>query len=54
MTLSSETLTVLVLVSLGLNLVLAVWLAIGLTGRKRDVGPVHMDDVVQSDRKSVV
>ncbi|HEY2804077.1 MAG TPA: hypothetical protein VGJ67_09200, partial [Actinomycetota bacterium] len=47
MTLSSQTLTVLVLVSLGLNVVLAVWLAIGLAGRKRDVGPVHMDDVVR-------
>jgi hypothetical protein len=47
MTLSSQTLTVLVLVSLGLNLLLGVLLAVGMAGRKRDVGPVHMDDVVR-------
>src|SRR5436853_222649 len=47
MTLSSQTLTVLVLVSLGLNLLLGVLLAVGMAGRKRDVGPIHMDDVVR-------
>jgi len=47
MTLSSQTLTVLVLVSLGLNLLLAALFAISMAGRKRDVGPVHMDDVVR-------
>jgi hypothetical protein len=47
MTLSSQTLTILVLVSLGLNLLLAVLFVLSMAGRKRDVGPVHMDDVVR-------
>ena len=47
MTLSSQTLTVLVLVSLGLTLLLGVLFAVGMAGRKRDVGPIHMDDVVR-------
>ena len=48
MTLSSETLTLLVLVSLGMS-VLALLLLVMSLGRRRvrDSGPVHMDDAVR-------
>jgi uncharacterized protein DUF4446 len=47
MNLSTETLTVLVIVSLGLNLLVGVLVAFGMGGRRKDVGPIRMDDVVR-------